>query len=88
MSFSKLRAKGGHVVSAVWNGSSVVAPITIVSEAGRDVTLLSPWTGEADSVGKLRPLCVLRVKKEEETQVLKGTSLLNLMTVSEMVRIA
>jgi hypothetical protein len=41
-SFFGLRAQGGFLVSAEFKGGQV-ASATIVSEAGRELTLLSPW---------------------------------------------
>ena len=47
-SFTTLRAKGGFLVSADLR-SGVVTDVTIVSEAGRAISLFSPW-GSAISV--------------------------------------
>ena len=54
VSFSKLRAKGGHIVTSAWNGSGVKAPVTLISEAGNEVTLVSPWGTASEPL----PFCV------------------------------
>ncbi|GAX82137.1 hypothetical protein CEUSTIGMA_g9565.t1 [Chlamydomonas eustigma] len=44
VSFTRLRARGGHLVSATWNGTGVVSPVKILSAAGRHIVLKSPWS--------------------------------------------
>jgi hypothetical protein len=56
--FTTLRAKGGFLVSASLRGGVVTDNVSIVSEAGEQVALFSPW-GTAMSVvdaGTQRPV--------------------------------
>ncbi len=68
-SFSGLRAQGGFLVSAEFKGGQV-ASATIVSEAGRELTLLSPWktlyiNGKQTNIGP-DGLVMLSTKKDSE----------------------
>ena len=44
-SFNRIRVEGAFLVSASIK-DGVVGEVTIVSEKGRPLTLLDPWTGE------------------------------------------
>ena len=66
--FSTLRAKGGFLVSASLR-SGIVSNVSIVSEAGEQVTLFSPW-GAAMSVvdaGTQRPVDTVKAGSVEGT---------------------
>jgi hypothetical protein len=45
-SFERLRAHNGFLLSAQWNGTAVVEPVTIASLLGRRLSLSNPWTGQ------------------------------------------
>jgi hypothetical protein len=67
--FTTLRAKGGFLVSASLRGGVVTDNVSIVSEAGEQVALFSPW-GAAMSVvdaGTQRPVGTVRAGSVEGT---------------------
>ncbi len=66
--FHHLRAAGAFLVSAAWDGQSV-SPITLLSERGKTVRLISPWPNiQATTSGQIVPLRRMNQTVEFDTK--------------------